>query len=337
MLKFLKVASDITLSKLTKLVGSKNVDNILAANSLTRVANIGKQLIDKQTAARVNSKEVTREQKISTLNSHVGSSDVFEELALLSSNDWKVMNATGSLPNRLVIPESVNIPDSADLIGNGRPVSKRVYSRTIECIRKSHSGEVDSSIFNDYDANVAGVFNADKKTTSSDPFQWFQIPWGDISLHSSIENASVDFPVYPEEMRSSRSATYTQMPGILFQYEPWQTYESSGPRSETYTFHAHRDMWTGDHRDGLANNLIRFCEANCYPDYNGSAVNTSIVTLFVKGKKVIRGVMTSCETTWTGPIGLDGWYLEFTITLSITEVSETPLNYKVVRSKGLIE
>ena len=74
----------------------------------------------------------------------------------------------------------------------------------------------------------------------------------------------------------------------------------------------------------------------CYPYYNGSAVNTSIVTIYVKGKSLITGVLTEASDDWSGPIGLDGWYLECTLKLSITEVSVQPLSYSTMRNKGLI-
>ena len=98
----------------------------------------------------------------------------------------------------------------------------------------------------------------------------------------------------------------------------------------------HRDMWSGDHRDGKCNDLIRFCQANCYPDYNGAAVNTSIVSLYVAGQCLIRGILTEVKTTWSGPIGLDGFYLAVSMSLTFTEVSDIPLNYSTVRRKGLI-
>ena len=95
-------------------------------------------------------------------------------------------------------------------------------------------------------------------------------------------------------------------------------------------------MWTGDHRDGKANELIRACEANCYPEYHGSAVNVPTVTMYIAGKSVISGIMESCSPQWSGPIGLDDWWLYCTLTLTITEVSKTPLNFSEVKNKSLI-
>ena len=98
----------------------------------------------------------------------------------------------------------------------------------------------------------------------------------------------------------------------------------------------HRDMWTGDHRDGLANKLVRFCEANCFPNYKGSAVQTPTVTLYINGENLITGVLNSAKVDWSGPIGLDGFYLELKLILDITEVSKEALNFNTVKAKGLI-
>lgn len=333
--RFLKVDSDITLSKLNNLVGRTNADLILAANGLKRSVNIGRQLIDKQTAAKSRA-DVGIEDRISTLNSYLSSADIYEELATMSSDAWKVMKYTGTLMNMVAVPESVDLPGIPGMLGYSTEViTKTLHDKVVNAIRFSREHVADISLFNKLSRSVA-VMNVGSSSKSADPFQWFKIPWGDMSLYSSISNQSVDFPVYPEEIQQNAQANYGEMPSILFQYEPWQTYESSGPRSEQYTFHMHRDMWSGDHRDGAANKLIRFCEANCYPDYNGSAVNTAIVTLFVKGVPLIRGVMTNQSVNWKGPIGSDGWYLEFDLSITIKEVSAIELNYHSVMNKPLI-
>ena len=145
------------------------------------------------------------------------------------------------------------------------------------------------------------------------------------------------FPVYPEGFEDGYVANYEEMPEMLYQYEPWKVYKSSGPREITFTFEFHRDMWTGDHRDEHANALVRGCQANCFPEYDGSLVNVPLVTLYMHGQNLITGVMTTCKVNWKGPIGLDGFYLMCELTIGITEVSPTPLNYTTVRNKRLIE
>ena len=46
--------------------------------------------------------------------------------------------------------------------------------------------------------------------------------------------------------------------------------------------------------------------------------------------------MTETRTKWDGPLGLDGYYLHFTLELDIVEVSDVALDHNTVMSKGLI-
>ena len=80
----------------------------------------------------------------------------------------------------------------------------------------------------------------------------------------------------------------------------------------------------------------RGCKANCYPDYDGSLVNTSLVTLYINGKNFITGVMTNCKVKWDKPIGLDGFYLMCELSFTIVEVSQQALSYTTIKNKGLI-
>lgn len=333
-MQLLKIKNSTTLSELSDTVGSNNIDSILATNMLKRTPNIGDSFNSLCNQIYSESKELSPYDKCSILNTITKDSDIFETVALQDDNGWKLMSKLKTLPGMLRIPDSINLPDSADILGDNVSVSSIIYTKTINSLKTT--GEVDPSIFNTF-SSTSKVNSVDVNRGSyNNVFQHFHIPWGQIILHSSIENESKDIPVYPEELSDSRVANYTQMPDMLYQYEPWQVYQSSGPRQGTYTFKIHRDMWTGNHEDGLANDLIRFCEANCYPEYNGSAVNTSIVTLYIAGKSFISGVLTSVNTNWSGPIGHDGWYLVCELELTFTEVSQEALDYHTVRKKGII-
>lgn len=333
-MQLFKISEQTTLSELSDAVGDKNVQSILAANNLKRTPNIGKafKTMCNNIVADANSVDVRR--KASLLNSLTNESDIFEATALQSESGWKITSAIGTLENMLKIPDSIELPDSVNVLGNHQPIGNKIYKQVMEDLEQT--GNIDPSIFNEY-VSVKSSQIADMTNQSvRDPLQWFNLPWGKISLYSSIENESKDFPVYPEELGDEYKANYTQMPDMLYQYEPWQVYQSSGPRSNTYTFKFHRDMWTGDHTDGKANELIRFCEANCYPEYKGSAVNVPTVTLYIAGSPHITGVLTSVSPKWSGPLGSDGWYLVCDLELSITEVSEDKLDYHAVKNKKLI-
>lgn len=335
-MQFLQITKSTTLSQLIEIVGNRNVDHILSINGLDRSPYVGNQFFDKvNQVIRSTSVDVPSERKQALLNTFTQDSDVFETAALLSRSGWAVLSALNTFSDMLRIPESVKLPDATNIIGNGVPVIRAVYEKVIQCLKTT--GEVDPGIFTTYTNTQSAKILNSSTTQPTETLEWFKLPWGQITLHSSLDDSTVQFPVYPEEISDGRSASYTTMPDMLYQYEPWQVYQSSGPRSNTYTFKFHRDMWTGDHRDGKANELIRACEAMCYPEYDGSSVNTSIATLYIAGKPLISGVITSVGTHWSGPIGLDGYYLVCELTIEFIEVSNTALSYSVVKRKGLID
>ena len=331
-MQFLKISSSITLSELSSQVGARNVDAILSLNSIQRVPNIGAEYQKNYAAAAESADVIKLQTKLTCLNTMTSDSDVFETASLLTDEGWRYLEAFGSLPDTLRIPETITLPDSTSIIGNNQPVSRSVYNKVITHLQQRNF--VDPGLFNEYSATKGSTIV--DTATSAGAMQWFKLPWGLITLHSSLSGDSVDFPVYPEEFDDSIRANYETMPETLYQYEPWQVYRSSGPRTNTYTFKMHRDMWSGDHRDGKCNELIRFCEANCYPEFKGAAVQTSTVTLYIAGKALISGIMTDVKTKFDGPIGLDNFPLVCTMDITITEVSPEPLNYTKVAEKGLI-
>lgn len=334
-MQFLKISPNTKLQDLASRVGSKSLANVLRVNNLERTPNIGKALTSMCSEIVKSSKDVSWQRKQSLLVTAMSDSDIFEDMALSDNQTWKVISGIGTFPGMIRMPEGFRIPDAVDTIGNGVTVDKLVYHRAINSvINAPHI--VDSEIFNSFSNSRPVKISQGTSATEQNLYQYFHLPWGKISLYSSLAGTSLDFPVYPEDLSDRHSATYGTMPDQLYQYEPWYVYQSSGPRSNTYTFYFHRDMWTGDHRDGKANELIRFCQANCYPDFNGSMVNTSTVRLYIAGKPIINGVLTEVSTNWSGPIGLDGFYLVCKLSLTISEVSEEPLNFHSVRSKSLI-
>lgn len=336
-MQFLRITKETTLSDLADVVGDRNVSSVLSLNGLTRTKYVGRQFAEKCKNIIEQSDDISWERQMAILNKFTDDAEIYEEAALQNQSGWKVMSAIGTFQNALQMPDEVILPKSIDIIGGSDEVVPRsVYERSMQALQNSPH-YIDSSIFD----NFYGQGKAISKGTFTpqainNVFELFQIPWGKISLYDSISDASIDFPVYPETLSDSRKAAYTTMQDILYSYEPWQIYTSSGPRTQSYLFHFHRQMWTGDERDGKANELIRFCEACLYPEFRGSAVNTSTVRLYVEGRVLIAGILTDVVVTWDGPIGLDGWYLECTLEITITEVSDQPLSHDVVKNLDLI-
>ena len=332
-MQYLKVDKDMTLSTLASIVGERNVDSVLNANGLERSVNIGASFINRE----LSIPDIDYQKKLNILNQFVSDYDLYEKTALGSDDEWRYLAQYNSFSDAMRMPEDVNLPPSEGVLGNGEPVPPRIYHECTHSLKTEHY--VRPTIFADYNAAYSGSSYGVTSTglhPSREPFQCFAIPWGEVCLYSHLGDDMIYFPVYPDGFDDGAVANYEEMPEMLYQYEPWKVYKSSGPREISFNFEFHRDMWTGDHRDGRANSLIRRCEANCYPEYNGSLVNVPIVTLYIHGQNFITGVMTSCKASWDKPIGLDGFYLMCKLSFSITEISPVALNYDVVRHKGLI-
>ena len=337
MAQYLTITDDTTFSDLVDRVGSTVANQIVTTNGLKRATNIGWQHKQKAVAAIKNTPDPSWQTKVTTLNTVTSDNDVFEMMALASNETWKCIVDLNTPPNMLKLPEGTTIPPAQDTLGGtGVSVSNRVYSETMKQLQTGDH-TVNPATFNEYSSIAPNPYVTSESSGGSNSiYNMFNLPWGKITLFSSIDQTSIDFPVYPEEIDDNAKANYTTMPNLIYQYEPWYLYESSGPRQVSYTFKFHRDMWSGDHRDGKANELVRFCQACCYPEYNGSAVNAPVVTLYINGERHISGIMNSADPHWYGPIGLDGFYLACDLTINITEVSPTALSYAVMKSKSLI-
>lgn len=338
-MQYLTITKDMTIWQLANIVGERNVDAVLAANGLTRCYNIGEAFYNRIAELEAQGTTVDYRTKLNSLNQFVGDSDLYEKAALGTETDWAALAAYNCFTDAIQIPAEIKLPPSVGVLGNGIPVTPSVYAKCTEgLLSVTHS--IDPTIFAEYNASYYGGA-AVSDTLSMAPldgiYQCFVIPWGEVCLYSTLADEMLYFPVYPEDLDDGVSAKYDEMPEMLYQYEPWNVYKSSGPREITFTFHFHRDMWTGDHRDGYANKLIRSCQANCYPRYDGSLVNTALVTMYIHDQNYITGIMTDCKVQWKGPIGLDGFYLECTLSLTIREVSPQELNYTTVKNKGLIQ
>lgn len=389
-MQFLIISKDDTLISLTRVVGSQNVDILLAENGIQRTPRVGKvwnEMCDNLLATQPTN--VSSERKSLLLNLVTDSQEVFERVCLLDEDGWKIFSAFQAFRDALKIPQILSLPYSARVIGSSRveyvkkignatsaygsrkstssrgtsntigtsrsvgsqpaqrapgtistsdsdPVSSATYRSVVQSLKEF--GEIKQEIFNSVNTQYPSKVDPLKSETIRDiaPSYSFPLPWGKIQICSSLSDVVMDIPAYPEQVDTSRAASYTAMPNIIYQYEPWIMYENSGPREQSLVFHLHRDLWSGNHLDGRANELIRFCEANTFPEFNGSTVNAPIVKIYIDGSCFITGVMTRTDVSWKGPIGLDNWFLEFELTLTMQEVSDTALDFHTVRQMSLI-
>lgn len=339
-MQFVSISSTTTLNQLSKVVGGANVGSILAINSLSRQPDIGAALETQQNAILGAASNISWQRKAAVLNTMTTDSDIFETAALQGDNAWKVLVGSGSFPNTLLVPDGVTLPGSDSVMGNGEQVSKTIYAAVMRQL-STPPHEIDPAVFGGWTTMpaVSGLGKGMLATTSgaiptTNPYN---VPWGKISLYSSLAGSSIDVPAYPEEVPDDIQANYDSMPELLYQYEDWPLYKSTSSKIHQYTWKLHRDMWSGNHLDGAANQMIRFFQANCYANYAGAAVTTAAVTLYIGGKIVISGIMTDCKVRWYGPLGQDGWYLAFDLSCTIKSISPTALDYTVVKNKGLVD
>lgn len=356
-MQYLLIDNNETLRTMSRSIGQTNADIVLVENSLPRTPNVGKawaNRCDKIIAEHPNN--VTPSRKAALLNGLTNSVDVFEKACLMDEDEWKVFSSAQAFFDALKIPETVKLPNSTRIMGSSSsPIASNnidnvtgimstadvdyVSSTTYRSVMASlkSKGSIDPDIFESVNTMPDYVVGSARSIRASSMQYSFNLPWGKIQMYSTLLKELIDFPAYPEEVETSRAATYVQMPSIIYQYEPWIAYQESGPRDQPLTFHLHRDMWSGNHLDGKANQLVRFCEANTFPDYSGSAVIPPYVRFYVDGTLFISGVIKNTTVNWSGPIGLDNWYLEFTLSMVIQEISETELNVHSVYAKKIKE
>lgn len=337
---FLKVRNDMTLRDLSYSIGSSAVNSVLNVNGLVRERNIGSQYARKCNDVMSNSPSVSWKRKQEVLNAFSTDTDVFEHAAMQDDDCWKVTDQMMSFVDALAVPDTVDIVRYDDVMGNGVPVTTQVYQNVMNSLESV--GYVDSSIFNSFStikpsSKSSLTYSLSSSSGVNGIFQSFKMPWNDVTFYSSLNDSSVSIPAYPESVKDPRSASYVTMPDVLYQYEPWYLYSSSGPREVSFEFHLHRQMWTGDERDGMANEMIRFIQASVYPNYSGSSVVTDTCSMYIKGSEYIRGIVSNVDVEWSGPIGSDGFYLEFTLSMTFVEVSPRTLSNESVRSFPLIQ
>lgn len=160
---------------------------------------------------------------------------------------------------------------------------------------------------------------------------WYWKPTGDVTIQVEGESP-VEIPCFPESVSDNISATWSQEMTTYQHYEPQNTYNKSGPRVVSCTFKIHRAMWDGNQDSGKSEELVSYMQSALYPDYDTQASEPPRVTLII-GKSIrVVGILTSMETSYSGPIGPDNKYDCVDISISITEESDNVLSTDAVRS-----
>lgn len=113
-MQYLTMTKDMTLTELSRIVGERNVDAVLNANSLTRSVNIGKAFSANVTQA-LESSAPDKQKKINILNQFVSDSDIHEKAALGTEDDWKTLSQLNCFTDAIRLPDDLKVPSSVGL------------------------------------------------------------------------------------------------------------------------------------------------------------------------------------------------------------------------------
>lgn len=240
-------------------------------------------------------------------------------IAMMEPEDWLVYRDTGSVNGYLQVPEIlVDERESVDEAIRARIMNSE-NDGNIDVIRELLAPQGDSDVAPS--GSVTGIEETD----------WFWKPTGDVMF--SVEGQSpMEIPCWPDNVKDTTSATWSQEMTTYQHYEPKNTYKSSGPRVVSCSFKIHRAMWDGNQDSGNTEALVAYMESACYPDYDTQASEPPRVLLLIGNSVRIKGILTSFDKTYQGPIGPDNCYDEVVISISITEESDNVLSTSAVRS-----
>lgn len=231
--------------------------------------------------------------------------------------EYKRYSTLGSIPGCLIVPE--------EYVDEITPVSGRTQQAVL---RDLLLREVREDLRADTPPLDFPRIDSDFGETQDN---WYWKPTGDVTIQVEGESP-VEIPCFPESVSDNISATWSQEMTTYQHYEPQNTYNKSGPRVVSCTFKIHRAMWDGNQDSGKSEELVSYMQSALYPDYDTQASEPPRVTLII-GKSIrVVGILTSMETSYSGPIGPDNKYDCVDISISITEESDNVLSTDAVRS-----
>lgn len=298
----------------------QGANEILEANNLPNPSNPFAPLQSQQINQRLLSTSEDTDtydvsSQIRTIQQNLNDRDKSFALASLDEDTWKTYEFTGMIDGYLQVPETMITERESVEEGVRQQI---MNSDNLEEIREllQPSGELD--------------LPSSDTSSDIDSSNWFWKPTGDVMF--GVEGDSpMEIPCWPESVKDSTSATWSQEMTTFQHYEPKQTYKGSGPRTVSCSFKIHRAMWTGNQDSGDCEKLIAYMESACYPDYDTQAAEPPRSLLLVGNSVRIRGIMTSFDKSYQGPIGPDNKYDEVIINISITEESDNVLSTSTVR------
>lgn len=259
---------------------------------------------------------VTEDDQVQSIRQNLNDYDKAYAIAMLDSTEFLSYQLTQMLPGFLQTPETlVDEKTSVDEATRREIMRSGIQLSEVRALLAPHR-----------ELDIVPP-SAAKNVPEED---WFWKPTGDVMF--AVEGQDpIEIPCWPESIRDSTSATWSQEMTTYQHYEPKNTYKGSGPRVVSCTFKIHRAMWTGNQDSGDSEKLVAYLQSACYPDYDTQAAEPPRSLLTVGTSVRIKGILTSMETTYQGPIGPDNRYDEVIISISITEESDNVLSTAAVR------
>ena len=161
-MQFWSVDETTKLAELSALVGSRNVDQVLHYNEIDRTPNIGKDFIDAcNSVIQTSTDTITWQRKQTILSGFASDSDVFEAAALSGESAWKLLSIKNTFPGYIKLPETIKVPDSIRIMGNGMGVGAATFKNAMIAL-ETPPHYISTNVFNEYSSmRTAKLISAD--------------------------------------------------------------------------------------------------------------------------------------------------------------------------------
>lgn len=145
-------------------------------------------------------------------------------------------------------------------------------------------------------------------------------------LINLVTNTKIEFDITPDSIEDSNRASFDTQ-SVRGRSSPYQGYSESGPRTISYSITLHHDLC----KDGLLSTINKL-KALTYPEYGG-VLNLPLCLVRIGDMVHCKAIVSDVGVTWQKPIR-NGIYLVAEISLSFTEVVDTPYGAKEIETKG---